>query len=88
MKKLLLILFLSINFCFSQEQTGTFTITPANFGVNDEITITVSNVDPTIWNPGEPDNIYLWAWYFDQCGDIGGPIVSNGDWDNSADYLQ
>ncbi|MBT8254015.1 MAG: T9SS type A sorting domain-containing protein, partial [Bacteroidia bacterium] len=38
---------------------------------------------------GEPNNIYLWAWYFDHCGDFGsGPVLGNGDWDNSADYLQ
>ncbi len=89
MKKLILLIFLSINFCFSQIQTGgTFAISPTNFGVNDEVTITLSGVDPEIWNPGQPDNIYLWTWYFDQCGDIGGPLISNGDWDNSADYLQ
>ncbi|NND26864.1 MAG: alpha-amylase, partial [Flavobacteriaceae bacterium] len=74
---------------FAQEQAGTFSFSPSNFDVNDEITITVSGVDPTIWNAGEPNNIYLWAWYFDHCGDFGaGPILGNGDWDNSADYLQ
>jgi hypothetical protein len=81
--------FLSINFCFSQIQSGgTLTVTPSNFTVNDEVTITFSGIDPTIWNAGEPDNIYFWAWYFDQCGNIGGPVNGLGDWENSADYLQ
>ncbi len=88
MKKITLFLFLSISLCYSQQQTGTFTITPSNFTATDEITITVSGVDPTIWNAGEPDNMYLWAWYFDQCGDIGGPVNGTGDWENSAEYLQ
>ena len=89
MKKLLHIYILLISCtAFSQVQNGTFTISPSNFGVNDNITVTVSGVDPTVWNPGQPNNIYLWTWYFNQCGGLGGPIVSNGDWDNSADYLQ
>ena len=74
---------------FGQQQTGVFTISPANFTVTDEITITVSGVDPTTWNPGEPNNMYMWFWYFNHCGDfVSGPINGNGDWDNSADYLQ
>jgi len=74
---------------FGQIQPGTFTVTPANFGVNDEVTLTVSDVDPTIWNPGEPNNIYLWTWFFNQCGDfVGGPVLGNGDWEDSEDYLQ
>jgi len=73
----------------AQQQTGVFTITPASFDVDDVITITVSDVDPETWNPGEPDNMYLWAWYFNQCGDFGGgPINGNGDWTDSAEYLQ
>jgi hypothetical protein len=73
----------------AQEQTGTFTFSPSNFGVNDEVTITVSGVDPTLWNAGEPDNIYLWTWYFNHCGDfVGGPLIGNGDWANSNDDLQ
>lgn len=90
MKKLLLLSFLAISILsFGQQQTGTFSFSPANFGVNDEVTITVSGVDPTIWNAGEPNNIYLWTWYFDGCGNqIGGPLIGNGEWANSNDDLQ
>jgi 1,4-alpha-glucan branching enzyme len=90
MKKILHIFILLISCtAFTQVQNGTFTISPTNFTVNDEITITVSGVDPTIWNAGQPNNIYLWAWYFNSCGEfVSGPINGNGDWNNSEDYLQ
>jgi hypothetical protein len=89
MKKILHIIILLISCtAFSQTQNGTYTISPSNFSANDEITITLSGVDPTIWNAGQPDNIYIWAWYINQCEDLGGPLISNGDWTNSADYLQ
>jgi 1,4-alpha-glucan branching enzyme len=90
MKKItLLFTFFISSLTFSQEQSATFSISPSNFGVNDEITITVSGVDPTIWNAGQPNNIYLWAWYFNSCGEfVSGPVNGNGDWDNSEDYLQ
>ena len=90
MKKLLLVSFLLLGlFSFSQQQTGTFTFSPANFTVDDEVTITVSGVEPTIWNTGEPNNIYLWTWYFDGCNNqVGGPLIGNGDWSDSNDALQ
>ena len=90
MKKILLLSFLIVGLCaYGQQQTGTFSFSPANFTVNDEVTITVSGVDPTIWNAGEPNNIYLWTWYFDGCGNqIGGPLIGNGDWADSNDDLQ
>ncbi len=68
---------------FSQVQNATFTFTPALFNEDEQITITVSGVDPTIWNAGQPDNIYLWAWELDQNNNtVGGP-ATNGTWDNS-----
>lgn len=90
MKKITTLLFLFLGvFAFSQVQTGTFTYSPVNFTATDEVTLTVSGVDPTIWNSGEPDNIFLWTWIFDQCGDeVGGPLIGNGDWNNSNDNLQ
>lgn len=90
MKQIIVLITLIISsLAFSQQQTGSFSITPSSFSVNDEITITVSGVDPTIWNDGQPNNIYLWAWYFNSCGEfVSGPVNGNGDWDNSEDYLQ
>ncbi|TXG36653.1 alpha-amylase family glycosyl hydrolase [Seonamhaeicola maritimus] len=90
MKKILLLSLLLVGLTsFGQEQTGSFSFSPTNFGINDEVTITVSGVDPEIWNTGEPNNIFLWAWYFDGCGNtVGGPLIGNGSWDNSNDDLQ
>ena len=90
MKRILQLFIFSITLIgYTKVQTGTFTFSPANFGLNDEVTITVSDVDPTIWNPGEPNNIYLWAWYFNHCGDfVGGPVNGNGQWQDSNEELQ
>lgn len=78
----LIICLLSVS-TFAQQQTANFQIDPASFNEDQEITITVSNVDPELWNTGEPDNIYLWAWYFDLNGDQAGNSPNNGEWDNS-----
>ncbi|NNK40524.1 MAG: hypothetical protein HKP45_07735, partial [Winogradskyella sp.] len=66
MKLFLRLLFLC--FCFSisaQEQNGTFTITPPAFDEDEEITITVSGVVPSVWGVSD---VYLWAWRLDQNG--------------------
>ena len=84
MKKTLLLLTLLItSFSYSQVQNVTFSIEPSAFNEDEEITITVSNVDPTLWNPGEPNNIYLWAWYEDLAGNEITTYTGNGDWGNS-----
>ncbi|WP_340199768.1 alpha-amylase family glycosyl hydrolase [Ascidiimonas sp. W6] len=83
MRNFLLLSLCSFSLSFAQVQNVTFTIEPAAFNENEEITITVSNVDPTLWNNEEPDNIYLWAWYFDNNGDFGANSPTNGEWTNS-----
>ncbi len=82
--KRLLLLFLGLVsfYGFCQVQNVEVTTSPVEFTVTEEITITFSNVDPTIWNANEPDNIYLWAWYDDLSGG-GGDSPTNGDWTNS-----
>lgn len=86
MKKNLLLLLLLLPYLgISQVQNATFTISPSPFDEDEQITITVSNVDPTLWNAGEPDNIYLWAWYFDQSGSAAVGAPNNGDWTNSSE---
>ena len=84
LKYLLLIPFLGL----AQVQDATFSISPTPFNEDEEITITVSDVDPTIWNAGEPDNIYLWAWYYDQSGTQAGDSPTNGDWTDSSNIQQ
>ncbi|MBW1294474.1 alpha-amylase family glycosyl hydrolase [Aquimarina litoralis] len=84
MKKftLLLIFFLGLTLSHAQQQNATFTIDPAAFNEDDEITITVSGIDLSLW--GNTD-LYLWAWYFDSptaTAAINSP--NNGDWTDSS----
>jgi len=78
---LLLLLLLIVNYCYSQQQAVTFTVTPVSFDEDDAITITVSGVNPSsAW--GVTD-IYLWAWSYDlnDLNSIDSP--TNGVWTNS-----
>lgn len=81
MKKLfVLVLFtLFLNFGFAQVQNGVFSTTPATFTENDEITITVSNVDLSEWGVSD---VYLWAWYTDSNGSQANS-PTNGTWTSS-----
>ncbi len=67
---------------FAQVQNATFTITPSTFEATDEITITVSNIDVSLWNVTD---IYLWAWYFDVNDNLAGDSPTNGTWTQSND---
>ncbi|NNL82309.1 MAG: alpha-amylase, partial [Winogradskyella sp.] len=81
MKLFLRLLFLC--FCFSisaQEQNGTFTITPPAFDEDEEITITVSGVVPSVWGVSD---VYLWAWRLDQNGNYVADSPTNGVWTSS-----
>lgn len=71
--------------CFAQVQNATFTVAPAAFNEDEQITITVSGVDPTLWNAGQPNNIYLWAWRLDQNNNTVADSPNNGDWTNSSE---
>ncbi len=75
-----LLLFLLSFGLFAQQQEGTFTIDPPTFDEDDEITITVSGVDPSVWGVSD---VYLWAWYFDSSGAQAGDSPTNGTWENS-----
>ncbi|WP_299247786.1 alpha-amylase family glycosyl hydrolase [uncultured Aquimarina sp.] len=88
MKKftLVFVFFLGLIMSNAQQQNATFTITPPAFNEDDEITITVSGVDLSIW--GTTD-LYLWAWYFDSptaTAAINSP--NNGDWTDSSNSAQ
>lgn len=77
-------IFFVVLFCstigFSQQQNATFTTNPTFFEENDEIVLTVSDIDPGLW--GVTD-IYLWAWYYDTDGNPAGDSPTNGTWENS-----
>ncbi|WP_247653603.1 hypothetical protein [Flavobacterium sp. CS20] len=82
MKKILfnLFLFSFVVFGQAQVQQGTFTVSPPTFEEDEQITITVSGIDPSIW--GVTD-VYLWAWYLNPDGTFGGDSPTNGSWTNS-----
>ncbi len=84
MKKLLFLFICCVgNICFAQQQNATFAINPATFNKNEEITITVSDINIDTW--GVTD-LYLWAWYFNSptaTNAIDSP--TNGTWENSSE---
>ena len=81
MKKFFLFLtFLSNLTLFAQQQNVTFSVNPSTFNEDEEITVTVSNVNPASW--GVTD-IYLWAWSFDTNDANIMDSPTNGSWTNS-----
>ncbi|MFZ2282244.1 MAG: alpha-amylase family glycosyl hydrolase [Lutibacter sp.] len=82
MKKTLLLLTILISsFSFSQVQNVTFSISPSVFNENQQITITVADLNPqTAWGVSD---IYLWAWSLDlnNLNSLDSP--TNGSWTNS-----
>ena len=70
-----------LNFCYSQVQTGNFSVNPSSFYEDESVTITVSGIDPSIWGVSD---IYLWAWYYKN-GVQQGDSPNNGTWDNSSE---
>jgi len=79
-KKLLIIFLIISSISFAQQQNVTFEVDPTSFNEDDEITITVSNVNPSSW--GVTD-IYLWAWSFDSNDTNIMDSPNNGTWGNS-----
>ncbi len=80
MKKILPIFLLISLFCAGQQQNVTFNVAPSTFDENDQITITVSNINPASWGVS---SIYLWAWYFDTNDVYVGDSPNNGTWESS-----
>lgn len=63
----------------AQQQNGVFTVSPTTFDQDEEITITVSGIDTSLWGV---DDVYFWAWYQNSSGqETDSP--TNGDWTNS-----
>lgn len=87
-KNTLLVFFLLLSFIgFSQEQQASVSVSPSEFRVDEEITITISGIDPEIWNAGQPNNIYLWAWHGNFNG-VETDSPTNGVWTNSNPLQQ
>ena len=84
-QKLLYFLFFLPFIVASQVQNVTFTVSPSPFNEDDQITITVSDLDPvSVW--GVTD-IYLWAWSYDLNGANSMDSPTNGSW-NTSDEVQ
>ena len=83
MKVFLRVLFLFFTaIVFSQEQNVTYTVSPSSFSENDQITITISNINLSNWGVSD---IYLWAWSLDANGENYQDSPTNGTWGNSND---
>ncbi len=81
MKKIFLLLsFLIPSILIGQQQNVTFSVSSSTFNEDEQITITVSNVNPASW--GVTD-IYLWAWSFDTNDENIMDSPTNGSWTNS-----
>ncbi len=85
MKKILLT-FLVLLGCntFAQQQTVTYSVSPAAFEENTSITITIngSSINEASWGVAN-NTLYMWAWAFGLDGTTPKGTPLNGDWNNS-----
>lgn len=85
MKKITFLLLLLTGFVASaQQQTVTYTVTPAAFEETDEITITIngSSINEATWGVTN-NSLYLWGWSLDLNGNNSQDQPTNGTWTNS-----
>lgn len=81
MKKILLLIVCCLSTILSaQQQNVTFSVSPSTFNENEEITITVSNVNTANWGVSD---IYLWSWSYDTSGANSMDAPNNGSWTSS-----
>ncbi|CAL2077564.1 alpha-amylase family glycosyl hydrolase [Tenacibaculum sp. 190524A05c] len=81
MKKIFLLFTLfACTVILAQQQNVTFSVSPSAFNEDEQITITVSNVNPATWGVSD---IYLWAWSFDSNDANIMDSPTNGSWTNS-----
>ncbi|RED25293.1 putative secreted protein (Por secretion system target) [Flavobacterium cutihirudinis] len=87
MKKTLLSFFLLLSgMLFAQQQTVTYSVSPATFEENTSITITIngSSVNEATW--GVTDHaLYMWAWAFDTNDTTQKGTPNVGTWEASSD---
>lgn len=82
----LLITLLLTTFCFAQQQTVTYTVSPSSFEETDAITLTFngSSINESTW--GVTGNaLYLWAWSFDINNQNIMDCPTNGTWTSSSE---
>ena len=86
MKRFLLLFLVFPVIAFAQQQTVTYTISPAVFEENQSITITFNgnSINEATW--GVTNNaLYLWAWSFDLSDANIQDCPTNGTWGNSTE---
>ncbi len=87
MSKILLTLMFTF-FCalaIGQVQNATLITTPETFNEDESVTLKFSGISTSQWGS---DDVYLWAWYFKNGVQTGGPDIGNGDWSNSNEALK
>ena len=87
MKKIILsFLFLLGLTSYAQQQTATYSVSPAAFEETTSITVTIngSSINEATW--GVTGNVlYMWAWAFELDGVTQKTTPINGDWNNSIE---
>jgi len=68
-----------------QVQNATLITTPETFNEDESVTLKFSGISTSQWGS---DDVYLWAWYFKNGVQTGGPDIGNGDWSNSNEALK
>lgn len=83
---IILLLFIS-TYTFSQVPTGNWSVEPDPFLENQQITLTVSDIN--FGNLSDINDIYLWAWYTKSGGGPTNPDSQwNGQWESSNESMK
>ena len=85
-KSLLLIFSLFTVIVFAQQQTVTYSVSPATFEETDAVTITINgnSINETTWGIIGTHELYLWAWAFDTNDTTAKGTPNNGTWTASS----
>lgn len=71
---------------FAQQQTVTYSVSPATFEETNSITITIngSSINETTWGVAATHELYMWAWAFDTNDTTAKGTADNGSWTASS----
>ncbi len=71
-------------FCFAQQQTVTYSVSPTTFEETETVTLTFngSSINESAWGL-TGNTLYLWAWSFDVNNENIMNSPTNGEWTNS-----
>lgn len=87
MKKTLLLFFLLLSaISFAQQQTVTYSVSPATFEENTAVSVTIngSSINESTWGVTD-HSLYMWAWAFDTNDTTQKGTPNNGAWEASSD---